>query len=51
MIPLHPMCWFNRHSPIRREVRMKGASYVGNCRRCGAPIKRRAHRHWVRDKP
>jgi hypothetical protein len=44
------MCWFNRHSPVRRTAQWNGKTYVGVCRHCGASIRRRAHRDWVRDR-
>jgi hypothetical protein len=46
-------CMFNRHDPLRRAVKKirtpTGKRFIGICRHCGAPIRRRAHKDWVRD--
>lgn len=40
------LCAFNRHSPVRRKVHWDGMQYIGNCRRCGTPIKRLSRKSW-----
>lgn len=40
------LCRLNRHVPVRRNVHWDGAHYVGECRRCGAPIRRSARKTW-----
>lgn len=45
------LCAFDRHKPVRKTVHWDGFAYIGECRRCGAPIHRLAHRTWRRRKP
>jgi hypothetical protein len=40
------LCAFNRHKPLRRDVRWDGEFYVGKCRRCGASIRRIGPQKW-----
>jgi len=44
------LCWFNRHHPDRRQVEWDGKSYVGTCRHCGSPIRRKKRGIWQRDR-
>ena len=44
-----PLCWLNRHRPLGGRVEWDGANYVGTCRFCGAPIRRKARGKWLRD--
>ncbi len=41
-----PMCWFNRHSPVRDDAKWEGKYYVGLCRFCGQPVVRRGSGIW-----
>lgn len=43
------LCILGRHRPYRPAVKWDGLSYVGQCERCGAPIRRCAHRKWRLD--
>jgi hypothetical protein len=36
----------NRHQPLRRDVQWDGRQYVGKCRHCGKPIRRKGKRQW-----
>jgi hypothetical protein len=42
------LCVLNKHQPDRRNVGWDGKAYVGQCRRCSAPIKRLARKKWRR---
>ena len=44
-----PLCLLNRHAPRRSKVRWDGFNFVGNCRSCGARIRRREGGGWQRD--
>jgi hypothetical protein len=39
-------CLTGLHEPLRHKVKIEGTSYIGQCRHCGRPIKRVAHRNW-----
>jgi len=39
-------CLLNHHEPLRRNVTWSGRAYIGECRHCGAPIKRHGRRNW-----
>jgi len=39
-------CLFDRHRPKRSGVEWDGSSFVGTCKRCGAPIRRRERGGW-----
>ena len=43
-------CLLNQHQPLRRDVVWDGRAFVGQCRRCGAPIHRHGRRNWRKDK-
>lgn len=45
-----PLCLFNRHKPVRPNVRRDARGYVGNCGFCGKNIRREARGKWVRDR-
>ena len=40
------LCFFNRHEPVRTDVRWDGSNYVGSCRLCGEKIRRQKHNLW-----
>lgn len=44
-----PLCWFNRHSPVRKEASWDGKSYLATCRFCSEPIHRRSRGDWRKD--
>jgi len=44
-----PLCVFNRHDPYRQFVKWDGLNFVGECRHCGAQIRRKEHRVWHKD--
>ncbi|HWU02739.1 MAG TPA: hypothetical protein VN222_08385 [Novosphingobium sp.] len=44
-----PLCLFNRHAPHRNRVKWDGLNFVGTCRHCGKPIRRKAHGGWRSD--
>jgi len=44
-----PLCVFNRHDPYRQFVKWDGLHFVGECRHCGAQIRRKEHRVWHKD--
>ncbi len=44
-------CLLGRHDPSRRKVEWNGRQFFGECRHCGQPIKRVAHRTWRRRLP
>ncbi|NQX93431.1 MAG: hypothetical protein HRT64_00625 [Erythrobacter sp.] len=46
VLPPFINCMIGRHEPKRRYVRFDGRDYVGECRHCGKPIQRIAHREW-----
>jgi len=39
-------CLFNRHRPVRSEVRWNGTHYVASCQSCGRPVTRLTHGGW-----
>ena len=43
-------CAFGRCRPARESVRWDREAYahIGECRDCGKPIRRLAHRKWVK---
>jgi hypothetical protein len=43
------LCLLNFHRPDRRSASWDGFNYVGTCRCCGAPIRRRGHNRWHAD--
>lgn len=45
-----PLCLFNRHKPIRPDVRRDGRAYIGNCSFCGRDIRRKSRGKWLRDR-
>ena len=45
-----PLCLFNRHRPVRPDVRHDGRAYVGNCTFCGKEIRRKSRGKWLRDR-
>ncbi|MBC2667070.1 hypothetical protein H7F51_16245 [Novosphingobium flavum] len=44
---LFPLCWFNRHAPVRERSKWNGRHYVSLCRHCGQPIHRRERGVWL----
>lgn len=42
-------CLFNRHRVDRAQVSWDGWSFVGPCRHCGKPMRRKDHNHWLLD--
>jgi hypothetical protein len=42
-------CLFNRHVPRRSAAKWDGLDFVGTCRHCGARIRRKAHKTWLRE--
>ncbi len=46
---LFPLCWFNRHSPKRSRVKWDGLNFVGICRNCKKPIRRRDKGRWEKE--
>lgn len=44
-------CRFDRHEPIRREVRWDGLHYVSTCTSCGQAIRRKDKGEWRRWNP
>ncbi|MEQ8411795.1 MAG: hypothetical protein RIB52_09595 [Erythrobacter sp.] len=38
-----------RHRPLRRKVVWDGSAYVGTCRHCDRPIRRKSRRQWRAD--
>jgi hypothetical protein len=44
-----PLCWFNNHTPNRREVKWDGLHYVGTCTCCGEAIRRKDKGEWKKD--
>ncbi len=44
-----PLCWFNHHTPVRREVKWDGISYIGSCSCCSEVIRRRSDGDWKKD--
>jgi hypothetical protein len=44
-----PLCVFNRHSPYRQFVRWDGLNFVGHCKHCGEPIRRKEHKVWLKE--
>jgi hypothetical protein len=44
-----PLCWFNRHAPIRDRAKWDGTHFVSKCRFCGTAIRRRTTRQWHKD--
>ena len=41
------LCAVDRHVPDRTRVRWDGFAYVGQCPRCGAPIRRLRKHRWT----
>ncbi|HZU63652.1 MAG TPA: hypothetical protein VFF98_08210 [Novosphingobium sp.] len=44
-----PLCLFNRHAPDRNRVKWDGLHFIGKCRFCGKPIRRRDKGRWEKD--
>ncbi len=44
-------CLFNRHDPLRRDVKWDGVTYIGECRHCGTTIIRMSRRKWRKHIP
>lgn len=47
--PEFPLCWFNRHTPIRDRAKWDGTHFVSTCRFCGSGIRRRSAGRWLKD--
>lgn len=45
-----PLCLFNRHKPVRPEVRRDARGYIGSCSFCGQDIRRESRGKWLRDR-
>lgn len=41
------LCEFGRHSRMGRFVHRRGDAYVSQCRRCNAPLVRKASGEWA----
>ncbi|WP_162234213.1 hypothetical protein [Novosphingobium sp. Leaf2] len=44
-----PLCFANRHDPVRSDVTWDGISYVGTCKNCGMQIRRKKRHLWKLD--
>jgi len=44
-----PLCLFNRHAPYRHRVKWDGLNFVGICRFCKRPIRKRERGSWNRE--
>ncbi|MFM5908096.1 MAG: hypothetical protein ACKOPO_11025 [Novosphingobium sp.] len=48
-IRLNPLCWVNRHAPLRNRTRWDGNNFISKCRFCDADIRRLEHGGWRRE--
>jgi hypothetical protein len=44
-----PLCFANRHEPVRNDVKWDGLNYTGTCKNCGKTIRRQKHKVWKLD--
>ena len=43
------LCRFGRHTPVRDEAKWDGLHFIGTCKHCGIPIRRKAHKQWLKE--
>ena len=44
-----PLCFFNRHTPVRNRTKWDGLHFISTCQFCGKPIRRRDKKRWEQE--